>query len=182
MSFNPDFNKQAQEVIFSRKLQKSNHPSLTFNGSSVIQSEIQKHAGIFLNSKLDFNERIQNVLNNVSKTIGLLGNFKKFTKILFNNTLSAKYFGQKKCLKILASKTFCSPKILTSEVALNEKNVFFFFNNYDKHSHLCGSRCHSHCHRQQKQCLHLLGYNLNLILLQRSLHFVVYSLTLTLRS
>ena len=37
MSFNPDINKQAQEVIFSRRLQKSNHLSLTFNGTSVTQ-------------------------------------------------------------------------------------------------------------------------------------------------
>ena len=37
MSFNPDINIQAQEVIFSRRLQKSNHPSLTFNGTSVTQ-------------------------------------------------------------------------------------------------------------------------------------------------
>ena len=41
MSLNPDINKQAQEVIFSRKLQKSNHPSLIFDGTSVTQSEIQ---------------------------------------------------------------------------------------------------------------------------------------------
>ena len=54
MSFNPDINKQAQEVIFSRKLQKSNHPSLTFSVTSVTQSEIQKHLGMFLDSKLDF--------------------------------------------------------------------------------------------------------------------------------
>ena len=40
MSFNPDIDKQAQEVIFSRRLQKSNHPSLTFNYTSVTQSEI----------------------------------------------------------------------------------------------------------------------------------------------
>ena len=33
MSFNPDINKQAQEVIFSRKLQKPNHPSLTFKNT-----------------------------------------------------------------------------------------------------------------------------------------------------
>ena len=43
MSFNPNINKQAQEVIFSRRLQKSNHPSLMFNCTSVTQSEIQKH-------------------------------------------------------------------------------------------------------------------------------------------
>ena len=79
MSFNLDINKQTQEVIFSRRLQKSNHPSLTFNGTSVTQSEIQKHLGMFLDSKLDFKEHIQNVLSKVSKTIGLL---RKLQKIL----------------------------------------------------------------------------------------------------
>ena len=79
MSFNPDINKQTQEVIFSLKLQKSNHPSLTFNGTSVTQSEIQKHLGMFLDSKLDFKEHIQNMLNKVSK--------KMFTKTSFNNNL-----------------------------------------------------------------------------------------------
>ena len=43
MSFNLDINKQAQKINFSRKLQKSNHPSQTFNGTCVTQSEIQKH-------------------------------------------------------------------------------------------------------------------------------------------
>ena len=31
IDFNPDPNKQAQEVIFSRKTKKINHPPLTFN-------------------------------------------------------------------------------------------------------------------------------------------------------
>ena len=79
MSFNPDINKQTQKVIFSLKLQKSNHPSLTFKGTSVTQSEIQKHLGMFLDLKLDFKEHIQNMLNKVSK--------KKFTKTSFNNNL-----------------------------------------------------------------------------------------------
>ena len=79
ISFNPDINKQVQKVIFSRRLQKSNHPSLTFNNTGVTQSEIQKHLGIFLDSKLDFKEPIQNVCNKVSKTIGLI---RKFQKIL----------------------------------------------------------------------------------------------------
>ena len=68
MSFNPDINKQAQEAIFSHKLQKSNHPSLTFNDTIVTKSKIQNHLGIFLDSKLDLKEQIQNVLNKVSKT------------------------------------------------------------------------------------------------------------------
>ena len=43
MSFNPDLNKQAQEVIFSRKTKKLNHPPLTFSKSTVSQSTYQKH-------------------------------------------------------------------------------------------------------------------------------------------
>ena len=35
MSFNSDLSKQAQEVIFSRKLQKSTHPTLSFNNNEV---------------------------------------------------------------------------------------------------------------------------------------------------
>ena len=31
MIFNPDLSKQAQEVIFSRKTNKINHPTTTFN-------------------------------------------------------------------------------------------------------------------------------------------------------
>ena len=77
MSFNPDVDKQAQEVIFSRILQKSNHPSLTFNGTSVTQSEIQKLLGMFLDSEIDFKEHIQNAFSKVSKTIGLLGKLQK---------------------------------------------------------------------------------------------------------
>ena len=48
MSFN--LNKLAQVVIFSRVLQKSNHSSLTFSGTSVTQSEIQKYLEMFLDS------------------------------------------------------------------------------------------------------------------------------------
>ena len=77
MSFNPDSNKQAQGAIFSRKIQKSNHLSLTFNGTSVTQSEIQRHLGMFMDLKLDFKEHIQKVLNKVIKTIGLLRKLQK---------------------------------------------------------------------------------------------------------
>ena len=38
----------------------------------VSQSKTQKHLGIFLDSKLDFKGQMQNGLNNVSKTKGLL--------------------------------------------------------------------------------------------------------------
>ena len=54
MSFNPDPNKQAQEVIFSRKIKKSVQPPLIFGNSIVIQLITQKHLRMFLDTKLDF--------------------------------------------------------------------------------------------------------------------------------
>ena len=52
MSLNPDSSKQAQEVIFSRKLQKSTHPTLSFNNNTVTpQSGTQKHLGMLLDTK-----------------------------------------------------------------------------------------------------------------------------------
>ena len=72
MSFNPDPSKQAQEVLFSRKIQKTCHPSIYFNNKSVKQVTSQKHLGLILDSKLNFQEHLQNILNKVNKTIGLL--------------------------------------------------------------------------------------------------------------
>ena len=45
MIFSPDLTKQAQEVIFNRKLNKPIYPNLTFNNSQVSQTESQKHLG-----------------------------------------------------------------------------------------------------------------------------------------
>ena len=72
MSFNPDLSKQAQEVIFSRKLQKSTHPTLSFNNNTVSQSVTQKHLGMLLDTKLDLQGHLKSIFNKVNKTIGLL--------------------------------------------------------------------------------------------------------------
>ena len=48
MSFNPDLNKQAQEVVFSRKLNKASQPQITFNNASVFCANWQKHLGMYL--------------------------------------------------------------------------------------------------------------------------------------
>ena len=56
MTFNPDPNKQAQEVIFSRKTKKTSHPPLNFGNNTVQQVQIQKHLGVYLNGKLDLNQ------------------------------------------------------------------------------------------------------------------------------
>ena len=54
MSFNPDLTKQAQEVIFSRKLKKPLDPSIKFNNVPVQNASSQKHLGLILDDKLNF--------------------------------------------------------------------------------------------------------------------------------
>ena len=72
MSFNPDPNKQAQEVLFLAKIQKSSQPSLIFNNNIVTQSISQEHLGLFLDTHLDFQEHLNSIFSKVYKTIGLL--------------------------------------------------------------------------------------------------------------
>ena len=72
MTFNPDPSKQAQEVIFSRKIRKTSHPPLSFNNNSVKQIQFQKHLGVYLDSRLDFCGHLQNMFNKIIKTISLL--------------------------------------------------------------------------------------------------------------
>ena len=71
-SFNPDPCKQAQEVIFSRKLKKVTHPPLVFNNANVSQCKSQKHLGIILDPKLTFDDHYKAVLSKTNRTTGLL--------------------------------------------------------------------------------------------------------------
>ena len=52
MIFNPDASKQAQEIVFSRKANASNHETVYFNNVPVTRENIQKHLGLFLVSCL----------------------------------------------------------------------------------------------------------------------------------
>ena len=72
MTFTSDPNKQAQEVIFSRKAKQIWHPPLNFNNKSVQQVQFQKHLGVSLDGKLDFREHLQNMVKNINKIISLL--------------------------------------------------------------------------------------------------------------
>ena len=72
MNFNPDPTKQAQELIFSRKVQMTNHPPLFFNENVVPQTSLQKHLGMFLDSKLNFSEHLKTIFQKTNKAIGLL--------------------------------------------------------------------------------------------------------------
>ena len=58
MIFNPDPTKQDQELIFSRKTLQRNHPGLMFNSSIVIVTSIHKHFGMIFDSKLSFDEHL----------------------------------------------------------------------------------------------------------------------------
>ena len=58
MLFNPDPSKQAVETCFSHEPDTENYPSLVFNDTKVQLAISQKHLGLILDSKLDFNEHI----------------------------------------------------------------------------------------------------------------------------
>ena len=72
MSFNPDRNKQAQEVIFSRKLRKVFHLNLSFNHQSIERSVVHKHLALTLDEKVSFTNCINDKINKTLKGVGLL--------------------------------------------------------------------------------------------------------------
>ena len=64
--------KQAQELIFYRKVQTTNHPTFFLNQDVVRQTSVQKHLGMFLDSKLNFSEHLKTIFQKTNNTIGLL--------------------------------------------------------------------------------------------------------------
>ena len=64
--------EQAQEVIFSRKKNISNHPAVFFNNLPINRKSTQKHLGLLLDQKLNFSEHITEKLKKVTKSINLL--------------------------------------------------------------------------------------------------------------
>ena len=72
MSFNPDPSKQAQEVIFLRKINKVHHPPLLFNNSTIQQILSQKYLGIHLDEEFTFKYHINEKINKANKGIGII--------------------------------------------------------------------------------------------------------------
>ena len=72
MQFNHDVNKQAVQVIFSKKRSKLLHSTLLFNGSSVPTSDDYKHLGFFLDSELNFLRHVKEAITKVRKGIGVI--------------------------------------------------------------------------------------------------------------
>ena len=78
MSFNPDPQKQAVELIFSRKRIEIDHPVITFNDIPVKKVSEHKHLGIILDSKLSFSAHINAAISKTRKGIGLLKYLSKY--------------------------------------------------------------------------------------------------------
>ena len=70
MTFNPDITKQAQEVFFSRKSKKTDHPDVYFNDAPVEKTSCQKHLGMDLDEKLSFNTILRTKLQRLIKVLG----------------------------------------------------------------------------------------------------------------
>ena len=71
-------NKEAQEAIFSRKITKSSHPQISFNNVSVSSAIFQRHLGIYLDEKLNFNDYVEKKMVKAMKGIGV---FKRLSKM-----------------------------------------------------------------------------------------------------
>ena len=88
MSFNPYLRKQAQEVVFSRKVNKSSHPKIFFNNAPVVCASWQKHLGMFLGKSLNFSYHIKEKMTKAMKGICII---KKLSKTLPQHALITIY-------------------------------------------------------------------------------------------
>ena len=88
MLFNSDPVKQAIKVCFSHKRGKVVYPPLQFNSNDAQSANSQKHLGLVLDSKLDFNKHVNNKVNKYNKSIGIM---KKLSLTLSRNSLLTIY-------------------------------------------------------------------------------------------
>ena len=88
MSFNPDPQKQAVELTFSKKKIEIDHPVILFNDIPVKKVNEHKHLGIILDSKLSFSAHIKSAISKTRRGIGLL---KYLSKYLPRHTLNELY-------------------------------------------------------------------------------------------
>ena len=82
MFFNPDLTKLTQEVIFSRKNIKNDHPIVYFNKAPVAHTTCQKHLGMHLDEKLNLK------IAKAKKGIGLI---RKLAHVLPRQSLITTY-------------------------------------------------------------------------------------------
>ena len=120
MTFNPDRSKQAQEIIFSRKLKKATHSPLLFN-NSVSQVNFQTHLGVILDVQLTFEEHLKNVFNKANKTIGHL---KKLSNLLPRQSLVTIYKAFARSHLIMVKYSISKLLTILSAQKWNRFNMF----------------------------------------------------------
>ena len=113
MSFNLDPLKQTQEVLFSNKVTKTNHPNIICNGNTEQKSANQKRLGLILNEKLTFNDHITYNLTNVSK---LTCSFRKLDHYMLLDSLITIY------------KSFIRPNLDNADVVFGKHSNATFSN------------------------------------------------------
>ena len=119
MQFNPDPNKQANEVIFSRKTSSNNlsHPPIKFNKIDISKSPHQKHLGIVLDSKLSFNAHVDQKIKKCNRIIGLI---RRLSTTLPRNALLTIY------------KNFVRPHLDYGDILYDKPNNENFQNKLEK--------------------------------------------------
>ena len=108
MSFNPDLNKQAHEVIFSRRLNKPSHLKIVFNSAPVVCADWQKHSGMYLDKALNFNLYIKEKMSKAMKGIGVI---KKLNKTFPRHSLITIY------------KPFARPHLDYGDIIYDQPNM-----------------------------------------------------------
>ena len=88
MLFNPDVSKPPKEVIFSKKIKKTVHPSLLFNKATIQTCSSEKHLGLILDEKLNFKQHLD---EKISKSMKIIGVIKKLRPILPRHSLISIY-------------------------------------------------------------------------------------------
>ena len=69
-------------------VKSDDHPKLTFNGNQVQRCSSQKHLGLILDNKLDFNKHLDEKINKCNKIIGMM---KKLSTSVSRQSLLAIY-------------------------------------------------------------------------------------------
>ena len=117
MSFNPDVSKQTQEVIFSKRAQKLFQPTVLFNNIPVQHSTFQKHLGVYLDEKLNFNTYITEKIGKASIRIGVI---KKLFKSLPTNAL------------LTIHKSFVGPHLDYGDIVYDQPNNESFISKLEQ--------------------------------------------------
>ena len=118
MLFNPDITKQAQEVIFSRKSTITNHPTVFFNKAPVAHTSCQKHLGMHLDEKLNFNTHVKEKITKANNGIGVIC---KLAHVLPRESLITTIY-----------KSFVRPHIDCGDIIYDQPNNISFCDMIEK--------------------------------------------------